>query len=242
MNYYVYYDPITTLITFWNAGSSTGANVLSITQAEYNQISANPTGWTVVNGVLTAPTTATILLANQQSCITQVKALATLAIYKGFSTTIAGQAVTITLDEHSGSHDQSNNTAAALLAQGILLRAGAWTANTAVAARTVVTVNGDYFITFAGGTTGTTTPTWPTAFSTPVTDNTVDWYKYGLRVSTTTGVILVGVADAITVFEQSMEFINNVRAQCQTYIANIQAATTAAAAQTIVTNATWPTS
>jgi hypothetical protein len=79
---------------------------------------------------------------------------------------------------------QQNGQANYSLAVQAMQNAKEYTTNTSYNPLDIIVDNGVYYITFNGGTTGDTKPTFPTEFQVGVKDNTVTWYKFGLLVST----------------------------------------------------------
>ena len=240
MNYYIFYDSTTTLAIGWSASTTPplSGTFLSVSETEYVQFLSSGTqySWTVVNGVLTAPTSSSELLQAQLAQIQALRVQCNTAIKAGFSTTVNGVSTQITLAEGGISHDQTNLLMASVAAQSVMLPggSGAWTAGAVVAPNSVIASNGVYYLTFNGGTTGSTIPTFPTEFSVGVTDGTVTWYKMGFRVSTTGQAILVSPQDAISLFRQSLTYINSCRATLQQLKAQVLASTTPAAVSAVV--------
>jgi len=232
LNYYLFYDTDTTLVVGWSASTTTplSGTFISVSEAEYIQFlsSGSQYSWTVVSNVLTAPTSSSELLQAQLSQIQALRVQSNAAIKAGFSTTVNGAVSQITLDEGGISHDQTNLLMASVASQSATMPGGSgtWTAGVVVSPSDVIVSNGVYYLTFDGGTTGSTTPTFPTEFSVGVTDGTVTWYKMGFRISTTGQVILVSPQDAISLFRQSLTYINTCRAKLQQLKAQVLASTT----------------
>ena len=238
MNYYVTYDPATGLVTGWFQSNSTpiGVSYIIVTGNQIGQlaVSAPPMSWTVQNGVLMAPTAASELLAAQKLQINILGSACSQAIYGGFTSTVNGASAQITLRQDNLGHDQTNALMASIAAQGAMQQALTWSASASASARTVMTDGvGGHYITFNGGVTGTTAPVWPTTYSTPVQDGTVTWYRMGFRVSTTTGTVIVDPPDAVALFGQGVEFINDMRAKYEAYKAQVMAATSVSAVQAV---------
>jgi hypothetical protein len=79
---------------------------------------------------------------------------------------------------------QQNGQANYSLAVQAIQSAKEYATNTSYNPLDVIVDNGVYYITFNGGTTGDTKPTFPAEFQVEVIDNEVSWYKFGLLVST----------------------------------------------------------
>jgi hypothetical protein len=82
---------------------------------------------------------------------------------------------------------QNNGNANYSLAMTAMNKAKTYTTNTKYNPMNIILESGVYYITFNGGTTGDTKPTFPTEFGIDVVDNTVSWYKFGLLVATKSG-------------------------------------------------------
>jgi hypothetical protein len=82
---------------------------------------------------------------------------------------------------------QNNGNANYQLAMDAINQVKDWKTNTAYDPKNIILVDGTYYITFNGGTTGSDKPTFPTDFQEYVTDNEVKWTKLGLLVGTDNG-------------------------------------------------------
>ncbi len=186
----------------------------------------NPTLYVNSNGVITES-----LLACQGAQITTLKQSCAAAISAGYPfTSSTGNAYTIT----TSITDQLNGNGAALIAKGVMARATAWAASTPYAANSVVLSGGNYYITFAGGTSGTSAPTFPTAFSTAVTDGTCSWELFGLLVATTAGKVWMTAQNIVACYAAGALFITTQLATLASLEAQVNAATTVAAVQAII--------
>lgn len=206
---------------------------LLVTSAEW----ANQAGtWYVVNGVLTqtdpnVPTSAQLLAQAQQTQIIQLNQACRANIVAGFQTTSISPSGYVTLS----TTDQANNQLGLSVAARLLTSTSVWASGEVVAANSVVqSAGGDYYVTFSGGTTGAAPPTWPTTFSTPVTDNTVIWELWGWPVGTDHGMTFVTPLQAMVLGGQGAAFIANCRIQYQSLKTRVLAATSISAVQSIV--------
>jgi hypothetical protein len=237
MNAYALYDPVTFLvlgITFLSTAPENSI-LLSDNDIANIQSTGGVTGWTVQSGVLTWPTTASILLAAQVNQISLLKIGCTQAIFNGFSTVINGSTYTITLREDNTNHDQTNILGILISANYVLSTAKAWSANQTVAVNSYCTDgSGNFYITYSGGTTGSSAPIWPTEYAVAVTDNTVTWYKMGFRISTVQGRIFADPLTSLNIGQQFIAFKNKMQSQYDTLKAQIMAATTVSDVQAIV--------
>ena len=207
--------------------------LLPVTPAEW----ANQAGtWYVVNGDLTqtnpnAPTPAQLLAQAQQIQITQLNQACRANIVAGFQTTSISPSGYVTLS----TTDQANNQLGLSVAARLLTSTSVWASGEVVAANSVVqSAGGDYYVTFSGGTTGAAPPTWPTTFSTPVTDNTVVWELWGWPVGTSYGMTLVTPTQAMILGGQGAAFIANCRIQYQALKTQVLSATSISAVQNII--------
>ena len=185
MTQQVLYDTITARVLQWqdtdqfNYGAApSGTETMEVTAAEW----ANQAGtWYVVNGTLTqtnpyAPTAAQLLAQAQ----TAQKALITQ------SYTTATDYVPVTIN---GTTYQVDNTAgkqalnlSLTITANALMQAPAWAASTEYTARAYCNVGGVILFCSASGKSGTSVPTPPTTFGTPVTDGTAQWELLGRKV------------------------------------------------------------
>lgn len=86
------------------------------------------------------------------------------------------------IDLGFGTSQQSQNATVRKFVLNYTQIPTAWTANQVVAAgeiRRPTTPNGRRYLASAGGTTGATQPTWPTAYGGSIVDGTVTWQEYG---------------------------------------------------------------
>jgi len=238
MNYIITFNTSTGFITGWYQTTSNNfqSGQIVTDQATFDSIvSSLGAGWSVVNNALVAPTAASLLLYTQQQQIQILKQSCTNAIYNGFQITVNGSPYTITLRENDLSHDQTNNLLNSISAQTAMSQAKVWAANTTVPPNYVVTDgNGKYWITFAGGTTGSTIPAMPVNYSVGVTDNTVVWYLMGFRVNTTEGTIFIDPITLVSLAGQMAAFINQILSTYDGLKTQVMSATTPAAVQAIV--------
>lgn len=196
----------------------------------------NPHGVTVFDAIVAgqanipiAPYVPPTLADIQATQLAAVNASCEAAITGGFSTTIDGTTCTVTLD----TQDQSNANFNASTSQAALASAS-WAANTTYAANAMVSIGGIILVTLAGGTSGATAPVAPTSFQTAVTDGTITWYRLGFWVNATPNNVMVDPATMIAIFGQGVIWINACRSKYQNYKAEIMAATTMTAVQSIV--------
>ncbi len=217
------------------AAAPSTASVLAVTSAEWSNQAGN---WWVVNGALTqtdpnAPTAAQLLAQAQAAQVSTLKKACATAIGAGYPfTSSTGNSYTIT----TSITDQLNGNGAALIAQVVMARATAWAASTTYAANSVVLAGGNYYLCVQAGTSGTTAPTFPSAFSTPVTDGTCSWELFGMLVPTTAGKVWMTAQNIVACYTAGALFITTQLAKLASLEAQVNAATTVADVQAIV----WP--
>ena len=238
--YYVAYDTSGAVVTRYDssinaaqiASPPAGLSLLEVPD-QATMLSTVPPGWTVVNGVLTAPparTAAQLLTEAQAAQIAGIKAgfvSATAAI----PFTING--TTYTLD--AAQSKQAADMAIVVAANNALNHPVAWAASTSVAQYAIQLVGSSYLFCTVAGTTGTTAPTPPTTFGTTVTDGTVTWELYGRTLEMSDGThATFTVQELISIFQQVEVYIHYQKNQKLSLLAQIAAATTVSAVQAIV--------
>jgi hypothetical protein len=153
-------------------------DVIEITFAQW-QACLSATGYTVQNGVLTAPTPPTDaqLLATAQAAQAAVVTTACYAtITGGFTSSALGSAYTYPSNNTTQHPDQSNLNASVTRALTAFRKAGEWVADTQVAAGALVEdAAGDIYQCVVAGPTGATVPTWPTEAGQIVNDGGAQW-------------------------------------------------------------------
>jgi len=242
MTQQVLYDTASGVVLQWQDTSKfnyaeppSTASVLAVTSTEWGNQAGQ---WWVVNGALTqtnpnAPTAAQLLEQAQQSQTATLKQSCSQAISAGYPfTSSTGKTYTIT----TSITDQLNGNGAALIAQGVMARATAWAVTTAYGLNSIVLSGGNYYLCTQAGTSGSAAPTFPTAFSTPVTDGTVTWELFGLLVATTSGKVWMTAQNMVACYAAGAAFINKQLATLAGLEAQVNAATTVDEVQAIV----WP--
>ena len=191
------------------------------TQAQYQA----PSQWTLVSGSLVQSLSAA---QSAQSAL----------IKQGFSNAVADIPFTIngvnyTLD--AAQSKQAADMAIVVAANNALNHPVPWVASTSVAQYAVQLVGSSYLFCTVAGTTGTTAPTPPTTFGTPVTDGTVTWELYGRALEMSDGThAIFTVQELISIFQQVEVYIHYQKNQKLSLLAQIAAATTVSAVQAIV--------
>ena len=185
----------------------------------------NPSQWTLVNGSLV-------------QSLTYAKAAQSALIKQGFANAVAAIPFTVngtnyTLD--TAQSKQPADMAIVVAANNALNHPVSWVASTPVAQYAIQLVGSSYLFCTVAGTTGTTAPTPPTAFGTPVTDGTVTWELYGRTLELLGGShATFTVQELVSIFQQVEVYIHYQKNQKLSLLAQIAAATTVSAVQAIV--------
>ena len=214
----------------FNYGAPTsGTATLPVTAEEW----ANQSGdWYVSSGALTqvnphAPTAAQLL---QQAQSAQI-ALVTQGYNKATDyvpVTING--TTYQVDNTAGK--QALNLSLAITANA-MLQSPAWAASTEYTAGAYCNVGGVILFCSASGKSGTSAPTPPTTFGTPVTDGTAEWELLGRKVYLQGGSFVYMTPQQImSAFQQGELYLHQMSNQLESLKAEINAATTVSAVQT----------
>ena len=205
------------------------ATVLAITDAQWQSALASQYPVTVENDALVIPTGPTLA---------QAQATQSALIKQGFNNAVAAIPFTIngtnyTLD--AAQSKQPADMAIVVAANNALNHPVAWAASTSVAQYAIQLVGSSYLFCTVAGTTGTTAPTPPTTFGTPVTDGTVTWELYGRTLELSDGShATFTVQELISIFQQVEVYIHYQKNQKLSLLAQIAAATTVSAVQAIV--------
>ncbi len=167
--------------------------------------------------------------------IAQLKTSCGSVISSGFSFTSSspGSSGTVLLITTS-TNDQINGGGAALVAQGVMQRATSWAASGTYEPDSVVLADGNYYVTFGGGTSGSTAPAFPASFSTPVTDGSVTWELFGMLVNTAAGRVWLTAQDTVACYTAGAKFVNTQLGTLTVLENEVNAASTVAAVQAVV--------
>jgi len=241
MTQQVLYDTTTEQVLQWQdtekfnyGAAASGTETLTVTADEW----ANQSGqWYVVNGALTqtnpyAPTAAQLLAQAQAAQISALK--------QSWAKALAVVPVTINGTTYQIDNSPARQTANLNLAvsmQTVMAQAPAWKASTAVAAGSYCNLNGVYLYCSTAGTTGSSAPTPPTTFGTPVTDGTAAWELLGRHVWLATGTMQLFTPQEVLSGAMQMEaYMHQQNVTLDSLMAQVNAATTVAAVQAVV----WP--
>ena len=127
---------------------------------------------------------------------------------------------------------QALNLSLAITAKG-MLNASAWAASTEYAEGAYCSVGGVILFCSASGKSGTSAPTPPTTFGTPVTDGTAAWELLGRKVYLQGGSFVYMTPQQIMeAFQQGELYLHQMSDQLELLKVEINAATTVSAVQT----------
>ena len=129
---------------------------------------------------------------------------------------------------------QPLNLSLAIIANA-MLQAPAWAASTAYASGAYCSVGGVILFCSTAGKSGTSAPTAPTVFGTPVTDGTAAWELLGRKVYLQGGSFVYMTPQQImSAFQQGELYLHTQSDLQESLIAQINAATTIAEVQAVV--------
>ena len=237
--YYVCYDAISgAIITRYNsdinagqiASPPTGTQLLKVGKDEMAQTMSGR--WTVINGTLTpppAPTTAQ-LLAQAQSAQSALVTQGYNAATDYVPVTINGTAYQV--DNTPGK--QALNLSLAITANA-MLQSPVWAASTEYAAGAYCSVDGIILFCSTGGKSGSSAPTPPTTFGTPVTDGTAAWELLGRKVYLQDGSYVLMTPQQLTsAFQQGELYLHQMSDQLESLKVQINSASTVSAVQSVI--------
>ncbi len=233
MNYYILFD---------SKGAPTGAgsytklvvlpaNAAPCTSqqaANYQQYVLDST--TTPPSIADAPASALLNVAQsgQSALITQGYNTATDYV----PVTING--TTYQVDNTAGK--QALNLSLAITANA-MLQSPAWVADTDYSAGAYCSVNGVILFCSTAGKSGTSAPTPPTTFGTPVADGTASWELLGRKVYLQGGsFVYMTPQEIMSAFQQGELYLHQMSDQLESLIAQIDAAQTVSAVQAVL----WP--
>ena len=224
MIYGIQFDSSGNAVSGWEAPDSTypvPSDVTLCTEAQ----NADYLAWTLVSGALV-------------QSLPYAQAAQSALIKQGFANAVAAIPFTVngtnyTLD--TAQSKQPADMAIVVAANNALNHPVPWVASTPVAQYAVQLVGSSYLFCTVAGTTGTTAPTPPTTFGTPVTDGTVTWELYGRTLELSDGShATFTVQELVSIFQQVEVYIHYQKNQKLSLLAQIAAATTVSAVQAIV--------
>ncbi|WP_312283336.1 hypothetical protein [Candidatus Igneacidithiobacillus taiwanensis] len=205
-------------------------SVLPVTSTEWDNQAGQ---WWVVNGALTqtnpnAPTAAELLAqaqAEQKGVVTQAYNTATDYV----PVTIDG--TTYQVDNTTAK--QALNLSLAITANAAV-QSSAWAADTEYTAGQLCSVSGVILFCSTSGKSGSTAPTPPTTFGTPVTDGTVEWELMERKVYLQDGsFVMMTPQQILSAFQQGELYLHQMSDKLVSLMEQIDAATTVSEVQAI---------
>ena len=172
--------------------------------------------WTLVSGSLV-------------QSLDYAQAVQSALIKQGFANAVAAipfavNGVSYTLD--TAQPKQAADMAIVVAANNALNHPVAWAASTPVAQYAVQLVGSSYLFCTVAGTTGTTAPTPPTTFGTPITDGGVTWELYGRTLELSDGShATFTVQELVSIFQQVEVYIHYQKNQKLSLLDSIAAVT-----------------
>ena len=185
------------------------------------------------------PSNGEIVSAPSAILLPQAQTAQKALITQGYNTATDYVPVTINgtayqVDNTAGK--QALNLSLAITANA-MLQSPAWAASTEYGAGSYCSVGGVILFCSTAGKSGTSAPTPPTAFGTPVTDGTAAWELMGRKVYLQGGsFVMMTPQQILSAFQQGELYLHQMSNQLESLIAQIEAAQTVGAVAAIV----WP--
>ncbi len=181
------------------------------------------------------PSNGEIVAAPDAVLLGQAQRAQKALVTKGYNT--ATDYVTVTI---SGTTYQVDNTAgkqalnlSLAITANAMMQAPAWAASTEYTAGAYCNVGGVILFCSASGKSGTSAPTPPTTFGTPVTDGTAEWELLGRKVYLQGGSFVYMTPQQImSAFQQGELYLHQMSDQLELLKSEIMAATTVTEVQT----------
>jgi hypothetical protein len=181
------------------------------------------------------PSNGEIVAAPDAVLLAQAQATQKTLVTQGYNTATDYVPVTIngtTYQVDSTAGKQALNLSLAITANA-MMQSPAWAASTEYAAGSYCSVNGVILFCSTAGESGTSAPTPPTTFGTPVTDGTAAWELLGRKVYLQGGSFVYMTPQQImSAFQQGELYLHQMSDQLESLKAEINAATTVSAVQT----------
>ncbi len=182
-----------------------------------------------------APSNGKIVAAPSSVLLQQAQSAQIAIVTKGYNTATDYVPVTIngaTYQVDNTAGKQALNLSLAITANA-MMQSPAWAASTEYAAGSYCSVNGVILFCSTTGKSGTSTPTPPTTFGTPVTDGTAEWELLGRKVYLQGGSFVYMTPQQImSAFQQGELYLHQMSDQLESLKAEINAATTVTEVQT----------
>ena len=181
------------------------------------------------------PSNGEIVSAPSAILLPQAQTAQKALITQGYNTATDYVPVTIngtTYQVDNTAGKQALNLSLAITANA-MMQAPAWAASTEYTAGAYCNVGGVILFCSASGKSGTSAPTPPTTFGTPVTDGTAEWELLGRKVYLQGGAfVLMTPQQIMSAFQQGELYLHQMSDKLELLKAEINAATTVSAVQT----------
>ena len=226
------YNDTGKIIGFYDSVDSpipSGVTAIKITDEQW-QTCLSQSGWMVKNGGMVAPPAPTAA-----QILAQAKSAQITLVTQGYNAATDYVPVTIngtTYQVDNTAGKQALNLSLAITANA-MLQSPAWAASTDYAAGAYCSVGGVILFCSASGKSGTSAPTPPTTFGTPVADGTAEWELLGRKVYLQGGSFVYMTPQQImSAFQQGEIYLHQMSDKLELLNAEIMAATTVSAVQT----------
>ena len=181
------------------------------------------------------PSSGEIVSAPDSVLLQQAQASQIAIVTQGYNATTDYVPVTIngtTYQVDNTAGRQALNLSLAITANA-MMQAPAWAASTDYSAGAYCSVGGVILFCSTAGKSGSSAPTPPTTFGTPVTDDTCQWQLLGRKVYLQGGSFVYMTPQQIMeAFQQGELYLHQMSNQLESLKAEINAATTVSAVQT----------
>ena len=181
------------------------------------------------------PSNGEIVAAPSSVLLQQAQSAQIALVTQGYNSATDYVPVTIngtTYQVDNTAGKQALNLSLAITANA-MLQSPAWAASTEYGAGSYCSVGGVILFCSTAGKSGTSAPTPPTAFGTPVTDGTAAWELMGRKVYLQGGsFVMMTPQQILSAFQQGELYLHQMSNQLESLKAEINAATTVSAVQT----------
>ena len=181
------------------------------------------------------PSNGEIVAAPSSVLLAQAQSAQTFLVTQGYNTATDYVPVTIngtTYQVDNTAGKQALNLSLAITANA-MMQSPVWAADTEYAAGAYCSVGGVILFCSTAGKSGTSAPTPPTAFGTPVTDGTAAWELLGRKVYLQGGSFVYMTPQQImSAFQQGELYLHQMSDQLELLKVEIMAATTVTEVQT----------
>ena len=183
------------------------------------------------------PSNGEIIAAPSSVLLQQAQSAQIALVTQGYNTATDYVPVTIngtTYQVDNTAGKQALNLSLAITANA-MMQAPAWAASTEYTAGAYCNVGGVILFCSASGKSGTSAPTPPTTFGTPVTDGTAEWELLGRKVYLQGGSFVYMTPQQImSAFQQGESYLHQMSDQLESLKVQINSASTVSAVQSVI--------